>query len=59
MWRDDGRNGKVKLAPIVQYERTDKVSVQTGSDANLTGSSYAVQKVDGKWKIVGKSLWIH
>jgi hypothetical protein len=59
-WRDDGRNGKVKLTPIVEYERTDKVSVQTGSEANLTGGSYGVQKLGGKWKIVGKrSFWIH
>ena len=59
-WRDDGRNGKVKLTPIVQYERTDKVSVQTGSDANLTGGSYVVQRLDGRWKIVGKKgFWIH
>jgi hypothetical protein len=59
MWRDDGRNGKVKLTPIVEYERTDKVSVMTGSDANLTGGSYTVQKTNGKWKVVGKSFWIH
>jgi len=60
MWRDDGKNGKVKLTPLVEYERTDKVCVQTGSDANLTGGSYVVQKVSGKWQIIGKKgFWIH
>jgi hypothetical protein len=60
MWRDD-RKGRVEhLTPIVQYERTDKVCVSTGSDANLTGGSYVVQRLDGKWKIVGeKGFWIH
>jgi len=44
----------------VVYERTDKVSVQTGSDANLTGGSYVVQKVAGKWQVTGKKgFWIH
>ncbi len=61
MWRSDGfKNGKVQTTPIVEYERTDQVSVQTGSDANLTGGSYGVQKLGGKWKIFGKkTFWIH
>jgi hypothetical protein len=61
MWQSKGfKNGKVQTIPIVSYERTDKVSVQTGSDANLTGGSFGVQKVGGKWKIVGKKgFWIH
>jgi hypothetical protein len=61
MWQSNGfKNGKVQTIPIVAYERTDKVSVQTGSDANLTGGSFGVQKVGGKWKIVGKkTFWIH
>jgi hypothetical protein len=61
MWRTDGfKNGKLQTTPIIQYERTDKVSVQTGSDANLSGGSYEVQKLGGKWKIVGKKgFWIH
>ena len=60
MWRDDRKGRQEHLTPIVQYERTDKVCVSTGSDANLTGGSYVVQKLDGKWKIVGKKgFWIH
>ena len=59
MSRDDGRNGKVHLTPITEYERTDMVSVMTGSHSNLTGGSYAVRKVGGKWKVVNKRFWIH
>ena len=60
MWRDDRKGREEHLAPIVQYERTDKVCVSTGSDANLTGGSYVVQKLEGGWKIVGKKgFWIH
>jgi hypothetical protein len=60
MWRDDRKGRKEHLTPIVQYERTDKVCVETNSDASLTGGSYVVQKLDGKWKVVGKKgFWIH
>lgn len=56
MWRDDGRNGKVHLTPITQYERTDKVLVMTGFDKNLTGGSYTVEKIGDRWKIIFKSF---
>ena len=61
MWQSNGfKNGKVQTIPVVMYERTDMVSVQTGSDANLTGGSYGVRKVGGKWKLFGKkTFWIH
>jgi hypothetical protein len=36
------KNGKIAFKPVVAYERTDRVSVRTGSEANLTGKSYVV-----------------
>ena len=60
IWLKEGRNGRVKPTPLIAYERTDKVRVQTGFDANPTGGSYVVQKVGGKWQIIGKKyFWIH
>jgi hypothetical protein len=53
------KNGKVQLKPVTAYERTDRVLVATGSDRNLTGASYTVQKVGTAWKIMHKSFWIH
>jgi hypothetical protein len=42
------------------YEQTDKVWVRTGSDANSVGGLYVVQKVGGKWQVMGKKhFWIH
>jgi hypothetical protein len=52
-------NGRVQSKPAIAYERTDRVAVQTGSDRNLTGGSYTVQKGSNGWKIIGKSAWIH
>ncbi len=52
-------HGKVTNIPIIVYERTDRVSVRTGSDANLTGGSYIVQRVGHAWKVIDKGSWIH
>ena len=52
-------HGKVVNIPIVVYERTDRVSVRTGSDANLTGGSYTVQRVAASWRVIHKGSWIH
>jgi hypothetical protein len=53
------KDGKVQTKPIVMYERTDRVAVRTGSEQNLTGSSYVVQRIGTKWKILSKGSWIH
>lgn len=51
-------NGKVVMKPRIFYERTDEVTVATGSRANLKGPSYFVRRVGRTWKVVGKSFWI-
>ena len=53
-----------RSAPILTfmpyYERTDKVWVRTGSEANSVGGLYLVQKVGQKWQVVGKKhFWLH
>jgi hypothetical protein len=53
------KNGKVTMKPVIAYERTDRVSVRTGSDANLTGKVYTVQKAATGWKVIADSTWIH
>jgi hypothetical protein len=52
-------HGKVVNIPVLVYERTDRVSVRTGSDANLTGGSYTVQRTGQTWTVIGKGSWIH
>ena len=54
----------VTPAPILTftpyYERTDKVWVRLGSEANSVGGLYLVQKVDRRWQVVGKKhFWLH
>jgi hypothetical protein len=51
--------GKVQNKSIVTYIPTDQVSVRTGSERNLKGGSYKLQRVDRTWKIVFRSSWIH
>jgi len=53
------KNGKVTMKPVTAYERIDRVSVRTGSDANLTGKVYTVQKAAAGWKVIADSTWIH
>jgi hypothetical protein len=43
---------------VIMYERTDFVSVQTGTRDKGSGASYQVQKLAGKWKIIHKGHWI-
>jgi hypothetical protein len=52
-------HGKVVQRPRVFYKRTDRVTVRTGSEANLKGGAYSVQRVGGAWEVVGRSYWIH
>jgi len=49
------KGGQIQTKPIVMYERTDRVGIQTGSQRNLTGGSYIVQRVGNTWKILSKS----
>jgi hypothetical protein len=43
---------------IKLYERTDRVSVQTGYKDKITGGAYEVQKVGTTLKVVSRSSWI-
>ena len=49
------KGGRVQTKPMVMYERTDRVGIQTGSQRNLTGGSFIVQRVGNTWKILSKS----
>ena len=53
------QGGKVQTKPMITYLRTDRVLVRTGSERNLTGGVYEVQRVGDTWKIVVRSSWIH
>ena len=53
------KDRKIQTKLIVMYERTDRVAVRTGSEQNLTGSSYVVQRIGTKWKILSRGSWIH
>ena len=51
-------------APILRLTPFDdssgKIWVRTGYDANPVGGLYVVQKVGGKWQVIGKKRsWIH
>jgi hypothetical protein len=46
-------NGRVK-----RYIRSDRVLVTAGREDQLSGPTYQIQKIHGRWKIVGKGDWI-
>ena len=50
--------GKTQMRRIITYERTDRVSVRTGSLTSFKGRGYEVRKAGDRWRIVGKSVWM-
>lgn len=55
--RPDAR-GKVRFKRITLYERTDQVSVLTGTFSAGSGGSYVLQKVGPRWKILSRGIWM-
>jgi hypothetical protein len=55
--RPDAR-GKVRFRRITLYERTDQVSVMTGTLSAGSGGSYVLQKVGARWKILSRGIWM-
>jgi hypothetical protein len=43
---------------VKRYVRSDRVLVTAGRTENLTGPTFVVQKVRGKWTILGRGDWI-
>ncbi len=54
----DQRTKRIRKTPIIRYRRTDEVSVLTGSNRNVTGPAYTLQKIGGAWQVVDKGEWI-
>jgi hypothetical protein len=51
-------HGDVRFKWVTLYERTDQVSVLTGTPRAVSGGSYTLQKTGARWKIVSRDLWL-
>ena len=52
-------DGDVRFKSVTLYERTDQVSVLTGTKRAVSGGSFLLQKFGSRWKIVSHGTWLH
>jgi hypothetical protein len=52
-------NGDVRFESVTLYERTDQVTVLTGTKRAVSGGSFLLRKSGSRWKIVSHGTWLH